>query len=122
VPARLGLARGEHELRDHDGKLLARLESNAGRHRLTHPRIAPILSWPDLNEGRHQAEALALRNLPPDPQLAARIKRESSTPHPMGPPPNRQLSRETAIASDWRPTGNASDMPDIPDFLRRAKP
>jgi VRR-NUC domain len=74
--------------------------------------LAQLECWQLL---RGVASALALCNLPPDPQLAAHIKRESSTSHPIGPP-NRQLSRETAIASDWRPTGNGSD---IPDFLRR---
>jgi hypothetical protein len=107
----------EHELRDADGTLLARIESNAGRHRLTRPRTTPILSWPDLDEARHHAEALALATIPSD--LSARIKRDNETVHPMGPPLNRQLSRETAIASDWRPTGDGADMPDIPDFLRR---
>src|SRR5262249_26890515 len=38
----------EHELRDVDGTLLARIESNGGRHRLTYPRTRPILSWVDL--------------------------------------------------------------------------
>jgi hypothetical protein len=50
----------EHELRDAAGTLLARLESNAGRHRLTHPRTTPILSWPDLEEAKHRAESMAL--------------------------------------------------------------
>jgi hypothetical protein len=36
----------EHDLRDANGTLLACLESNAGRHRLTYPRTRPILSWP----------------------------------------------------------------------------
>src|SRR5262249_37298717 len=54
----------EHELRDADSTLLARIESNAGRHRLTHPRTTPILSWPDLNEAKRRAESIALSNLP----------------------------------------------------------
>src|SRR5262249_35949997 len=66
----------EHELRDADGTLLAHLESNGGRHRLTHPRTRPILSWPDLVEAKHRAESMALSALPLDPQAAARIKRD----------------------------------------------
>ena len=31
----------------------------------------------------------------------------------------RQLSQETAIASDWQPAGNGADAPGIPDFLHR---
>jgi len=54
----------EYELRDAAGTLLARIESNAGRHRLTHPRTWPILSWPDLDEAKHHAEALALAAIP----------------------------------------------------------
>jgi hypothetical protein len=54
----------EHELRDADGTQLARIESNAGRHRLTRPRATPILSWPDLAEAKHHAESLALAAIP----------------------------------------------------------
>jgi hypothetical protein len=77
------------------------------------------MSWPDLDEARRRAGSLALCNLPLDPKLAARIARDNSTPHPMGPPLDRQLSRETALRSDWRPTGNGASMPDVPAFLRR---
>jgi len=62
---------------------------------------------------------VALSALGVDPKLAARIKKDNSTPHPMGPPLNRQLSRETAIPSNWKP-GDGATMPDIPAFLRRA--
>ena len=50
----------EHELRDAAGTLLARLQSNAGRHRLTHPRTWPVLSWADLEEAKLRAESMAL--------------------------------------------------------------
>jgi hypothetical protein len=112
----------ELELRDADGVVLARLESNAGRHRLTHPRTTPILSWSDLDEAKHRAESIALTAMSLEavtPKLAAESKRTNETLHPMGPPLSRHLSHETAIASDWRPTGDGADMPDIPDFLRR---
>jgi len=58
-----------------------------------------------------RGEAVALSNLP--------NLRKTDTSTPLGPPLNRQLSRETAIASDWRLAGNGAEMPDIPDFLRR---
>jgi hypothetical protein len=77
----------EHELRDADGTLLARIESNAGRNRLTHLRTIPTLSWPDLDETKRGAEVLALMAMPLEavaPKLAARIKRNNETPHPMG--------------------------------------
>ena len=108
----------EHELRDADGTLLARIESNAGRHRLTHPRTTPMLSWPDLDEAKHRAESLALAALPSD--LSARIKRDNETPHPMGPPLNRPPLTSDAICSDWRPTGNGAGVLNIPPFLQRA--
>ena len=53
------------------------------------------------------------------PKLAARIKRDNETPHPMGPPLNRPPLTDDATSSDWRPTGNGAGVPDIPDFLRR---
>src|SRR5262249_9798897 len=53
-----------------------------------------------------------------DPKLAARIKRDNETPHPMGPPLNRPPLTGDAT-SDWRPTGNGAGVSDIPDFLRR---
>ena len=55
----------ELELHDQEGKLLARLEHNGGRYRLTHPRTFPILSWRDDGEdmAKHRAEAIALNNL-----------------------------------------------------------
>jgi len=112
----------ELELRDADGTLLARLESNTGRHRLTRPRITPILSWPDLDEAKHRAESIALTAMSLEAvnsKLAAQTKRTKETFNPIGPPLNRQLSRETATASDWRPTGEGVDVPAIPDFLRR---
>jgi hypothetical protein len=105
----------EHELRDADGTLLARIESNARWHRLTRPRTTPILSWPDLDEAKHHAEALALAAITSD--LSARIKRDSEAP--MGPPLNRPPLTGDATSSDWRPTGNGAGVPDIPDFLLR---
>src|SRR5262249_36347596 len=112
----------EHELRDAAGTLLARLESNAGRHRLTYPRTTPILSWADLGEAKRRAESFALMAIPlaaVDPKLAARIERDNETPHPMGPPLNRPPLTSDAPSSDWRPTGNGAGVPDIPGFLRR---
>jgi len=107
----------ERELRDAAGTLLARIESDAGRHRLTHPRTWPILSWPDLAEAKHRAESVALSA---NPKLAARIKRDNETPHPMGPPLNRPPLTGDATSSDWRPTGNGAGVLNIPPFLQRA--
>jgi hypothetical protein len=54
----------ERALRDRNGNILARLEHNGGRYRLTHPGTFPILSWPRLEQARPRAEAFALSNLP----------------------------------------------------------
>jgi hypothetical protein len=54
----------ERELRDRNGNLLARLEHNGGRCRLTYPRTFPILSWADSEQAKGCAESLALSNLP----------------------------------------------------------
>jgi hypothetical protein len=45
------------------------------------------LSWPDLAKAKHRAESVALSAIALDavnPKLAARIKRNNETPHPMG--------------------------------------
>jgi len=110
----------EHELRDAAGTLLACLESNAGRHRLTYPRTRPILSCPDLVEAMHQAESMALSALPLDQQAAARIKRDNATPHPMGAP----ASLRPLPVVDSPPIAPSEpfegDPLEIPEFLRRA--
>jgi hypothetical protein len=101
---------------------LARLESNAGRHRLTYPRTVPILSWADLAEAKRRAESMALSALPLDPAVAARIKRDNAMPHPMGAP----ASLELLPAVDSPPIAPAEpferDPLEIPRFLRRAAP
>jgi len=85
------------------------------------PIAIPRQSWASLDEARRGAESYALMAMPlesVDPKIAARIKRENSTPHPMGPLLNRQPSQ--GATSDWKPTsGDATAMPDLPDFLRR---
>jgi hypothetical protein len=106
----------EHELRDADGTRLARLESNGGRHRLTHPATLPVLSWSPLVEAMHRAESVALTSIGLANTRAVKVE-----PHPMGLTINRQkISQETAIASDWKPTGDGADVPDLPAFLRRS--
>jgi hypothetical protein len=80
--------------------------------------MQPILSWPDLAEAKHYAESFVLMSLPPDPGTGARIARDNAAGHSMGPPLNRQPSRETAIYSDWGPS-HKGFAPDIPAFLLR---
>jgi hypothetical protein len=84
-------------------------------------RALPILSWSYLDEAKHRAESFALSALPLDPAAAARVKRDNATPHPMGPPLNRQ-DTPVAFVSDWRPSSNDADVSDIPAFLRRSSP
>jgi hypothetical protein len=80
---------GDLSLYDKDGLALARLVLEGGRYHLRSP--LPRLSWPNLELARRGAESFALCSLPLDPDLAARIKRYNTTPHPLGPPLNRLL-------------------------------
>src|SRR5262245_13546359 len=115
---------GDLSLYNKDGLTLARIVlEDDGRYHLRSPVTRPRLSWTDLKEARHRAESVTLSVIAldaADPKLAARIKKDNSTPHPMGSPLNRESSRETAIPSDWKATGDGATMPDIPKFLRRA--
>jgi hypothetical protein len=90
----------DHSLYDSDGLTLA--------------RVVP--------EGDGGAESLALMAMPleaVDPKLAARIKRDNETPHPMGPPLNRPPVASDAVSSDWQPTANGAGVPDSADVLVR---
>jgi hypothetical protein len=117
---------GEHDrcsLYDADGLTIARIVPGAdGRYHLRAPNSLPRQSWPDLDAAKRGAESFALMAMSlkaVDPKVAARIKRDDKTPHPMGPPLNQSLLIDNAISSDWRPTGDGADVPDIPDFLLR---
>jgi hypothetical protein len=117
----------ELELHDGGDNLLARLEHNDGRYRLTHPRTFPVLSWPDDGEdmAKHRAESIALNSLSLvagvniEARELARINAGNGAPHPIGPPLNQSLSREEAIRSDWSPVGDGAAVRDIPAVLLR---
>ena len=111
---------GDHSLYDADGLTVARIVLDAdGHYHLRTPITVPQQSWVDLDAAKRGAESFAMMAMVVDRKLAARIKIENSTPHPMGLPPNRELFRENAVASGWMPSGAGSDVPPIPDFLRR---
>ena len=112
----------DHSLYDRDGLTLARIVLVDGRYHLRTPVAIPRQSWPSLDEARRGAECFALMAMPlesVDPKVAARIKRENSAPHPMGPLLNRPPLTSDAISSRWRSTCHGADVPDIPGFLRR---
>jgi hypothetical protein len=111
---------GDLSLYDKDGLTIARIVRGDGRYHLPSPLSWPRQTWSDLESARHDAETFALVNLSLHPALAKRIAKDNSTPHPMGPPLNRSLSRQEAIHSDWKPVGDGTAMPDIPAFLLRA--
>jgi hypothetical protein len=78
----------DHSLYDRDGLTIARvvLEGD-GRYRLRTPIAIPRQTWAHLEEAKRGAESFALMAMPleaVDPKLAARIKRNNETPHPMG--------------------------------------
>jgi hypothetical protein len=113
----------QHELHDAAGILVARLESNAGRHRLTYPFTFPILSWVDLVEAKHRAEAIALTHLKlvvginiERPKLA-RIK-AANTRLQMGAPASKSITflDSPPIAP---PEPFDGDPLEIPAILRR---
>src|SRR5262249_19513986 len=63
-----------------------------GRYHLRTPIAIPRRTWAHVEEAKRRAESFALMAIPlaaVDPKLAARIKRDNETPHPMGPPLNR---------------------------------
>jgi hypothetical protein len=113
---------GDHSLYDVEGLTVGRLVLDGGCYHLRTPLTRPVLSWLDRDEAKRGAGSFALMAMPleaVDPKLAARIKRDNETPHPMGPPLNRPPLTGDATSSDWRPTSNGAGVPDIPDFLRR---
>jgi hypothetical protein len=58
---------GDHSLYDKDGLAVARLVlADDGHYHLRSPVTWPRMSWPDLDEARHHAEALALAAIPLD--------------------------------------------------------
>jgi len=114
---------GDHSLYDRDGLTLARVVLVNGRYHLRTPIAISRHSWADLEEAKRGGELVALMAMPlesVDPKFEARIRKDNTTPHPMGAPLNREPSQETATASGWKPAGSGADMPDVPEFLRRA--
>ena len=123
---------GDLCLHDKDGLTIARFVLGAdGLYHLWTPTRWPRMSSPDLVQAKHRAESLALAAIPletVDPKLAARIKRDNATPHPMGPPLNRpwpiglqddevHLGANSRIATaDFAKT---ADPGPTPDFLQR---
>jgi hypothetical protein len=125
----------DHSLYDRDGLTIARIVLVDGRYHLRTPVVAvsprvPLrgtwhLDWPSLEEAKRGAESFALMARPLDPKLAARIKRDNETPHPMGPPLNgTPLNHGDAVllGTDSRIALCASGSGGIavPDFLRRS--
>jgi hypothetical protein len=54
-----------------------------GRYHLRSPIAAPRQSWSGLDEAKRRAEAVALSALPLDSKIAASVRRNNETPHPM---------------------------------------
>jgi hypothetical protein len=135
-----GDGQGDHSLYDRDGLTIARVVQDDDRYRLRTPvvRLSPgvrlrdtwHLEWPSLEKAKHGAESFALMAMPlasVDPKLAARIKRDNASPHPMGPPLERPSSSDvgTVGASTklaFKTSGSWSDDLAIPEFLRRRRP
>jgi hypothetical protein len=112
---------GDHSLYDKEGLTLARLVRGPdGFYHLRSPLTWPRMSWGELEQAKHHAESLALASLPLDRKLAARIKRDNETPHPMGP-----LNRSWPVNAGHgvfriAESKTPGDPGPIPEFLRRA--
>src|SRR5262249_38215087 len=78
-----GDGEGDHSLYDCDGLTIARIVRRGDRYHLRTPIAIPRQSWPQLEEAKRGAENFALMALPIDPKVAARVKRENETRHPM---------------------------------------
>jgi len=115
---------GDHSLHETDGLTLARIvHERDGRYRLRSPLTWPHLSW-GVDQAKRRAESLALASAPLDPKLAARVKRDNETPHPMGPPPNRSptlTDDATTTQIAFKRARSWSDDLEIPAFLRRPR-
>jgi hypothetical protein len=123
----------DHSLYDKDGVTIARvvLEGD-GRYHLRTPVTIPRRTWAFLGEAKRGAESFALMAIPlaaVEPKLAARIRRDNETPHPMGPPLNRPRPANTGdavlLGANHRITEARTDSgidTSIPHFLRRVSP
>jgi len=116
-------------LYDKDGLTVARLVlRDNGRYHLRTPITWPRMAWSDLDETKRRAESISLAPTPlasVDPKLAARIKRDNETAHPMGPPFNRPLDTGDSVLLGagskfaFKANGPWRDDLDVPAFLQR---
>jgi hypothetical protein len=107
---------GDCSLYDAEGLTRARIVLQDGRWHLRSPRAMPRQSWDSQEVAEHGAKNFALMAIPLaeiDPKLAARIKRDNETPHPMGPP----LNRAWPINSDDAVRLGASSRLDVVGFV-----
>jgi hypothetical protein len=120
-----GVTDGDCSLYDAEGLTKARIVLKDGRWHLRSPVTTPSQSWDSQEAAEHGAESYALMAIPLaeiDPKLAARIAKDNSTPHPMGPPLNRPVSYDNAANSKiaFKLGDRWSDKDfEVPPFLRR---
>jgi hypothetical protein len=111
----------ELELRCQD-TLLARLEHNRGRYRLTHPRTFPIMSWASLEQAQRGADETIAPQALPDP-FASKHEHENEKPNPLGAPLNLDVlggdHRLLTAGDKIRESQTPGDPGPIPEFLRR---
>jgi hypothetical protein len=96
---------GDLSLYNREGLTRARLLHRDGRYHLLTPITSPRTAWSDLREAKRQAESLALAAIPLeaiDPKLAARIKRDKETTHPLGRPLNLAAGGELMLGAGHR--------------------
>jgi hypothetical protein len=116
---------GDCSLYDAEGLTRARIVLRY----LRSPIATPAQHWDGQGAGEHIAESIALASLPLDRQTAARIRRDNSSPHPMGPPLERSMQSSSDAGTigastklAFKTSGPWSDDLAIPEFLRRRRP
>jgi hypothetical protein len=115
---------GDYSLYDRDGLTIARVvQLDDSRYYLRTPIVISQQSWVGFEGTKRGAEGFALMAMPLEAKLAARIKRNNATPHPMGSPPNRSFDIGDGVlhgaGSKITEAKVSGDPGDIPNFLRR---
>jgi hypothetical protein len=100
-----------------DGNTIARIALDGGLYYLRTPATRPRMVWADLASAQRGAISMALAALPLDTATARRVARAKADTTPYLPRPDDGAGVST---SRWVPSGGGEDMPELPEFLRRA--
>jgi hypothetical protein len=102
---------------DRDGNTIARIALDSGLYYLRTPATRPRMVWADLASAQRGAISMALAALPLDAATARRVAQPNADTTPYLPRPDHGAGVST---SRWVPSGGGDDIPELPEFLRRA--